>query len=302
MSDALPALGLVAVPGRRQRTIALAAEIEQRGFSGIWCPSIGDGLALCAAVAQATSTITFGTAIAPIYYRQPDDYAHTVSFVHEVSGGRFRFGIGVAHSRSLERRGLSGGKPLADVREFVTRLRAVDGAGELPPILLAALRQRMVALAGEISGGVIFANAARSFMADSLAALPPPAKRGTDFIVANMIPTVVHDDVERARAVNRRTLSGYALLPNYRNYWRAAGYGAEMDAVERCIAEGHNARIGEALSDRWLDDTTLAGPPSRIRDEIARWREAGIDTPILVPSSAEGGQMKAFEELFAVFA
>ncbi|MCB1748566.1 MAG: LLM class flavin-dependent oxidoreductase [Gammaproteobacteria bacterium] len=302
MATQLPAIGLVAVPGRRRRTVDLAREIEQRGFSGIYCPSLGDGVALCEALALLTERIPFGTAIAPIYYRQPEDYAQTVSFIHEVSGGRFRFGIGVAHAPSLARRGLAAGRPLADTREFVQRLRATEGAGELPPVVLATLRRRMTALAGEIGDGLVFANAARSHMGFSLAALPAARTSAPDFLVANMIPTCVDDDLDAARAVNRRTLSSYALLPNYRNYWREAGYGEEMDAVERCIAEGRTEHIGPCLSDQWLDDTTIAGPASRVREEVEKWYAAGVSTPILVPSSARGGQLKAFEELFAVFA
>jgi hypothetical protein len=34
---------------------------------------------------------------------------------------------------------------------------------------------------------------------------------------------------------------------------------------------------------------------------VEAWFDAGIKTPILVPSSAEGNQMKAFDELFAAF-
>ena len=44
-----------------------------------------------------------------------------------------------------------------------------------------------------------------------------------------MIPTCISDDVEAAKAVNRRTLTNYGLLPNYRNYWKEAGYHEEMD-------------------------------------------------------------------------
>ncbi len=91
----------------------------------------------------------------------------------------------------------------------------------------------MIRLAAEIGDGLIFANAARSHMPSALADVPLNRK-GKEFFMANMIPTCVHDDLEVARAVNRKTLSGYAMLPNYRNYWRAAGYAAEMDAVERC--------------------------------------------------------------------
>ncbi len=301
MSLAKPALSLAAVPGRRQRTLELATEIEQRGFAGIYCPSLGDGLALSQGIAQVTTQIPFGTSVQPIYYRQPEDYAQTIAFINELAPGRFTFGIGVAHAPSLANRGLTGGKPLGDMEDFVTRLRAAPRAGELPPVVLATLRRRMIALAARIGNGMVFANAARSHMAFSLAALPAGTAQDADFYIGNMIPTCVNDDLEAARAVNRRTLSSYALLPNYRNYWREAGYIAEMDAVERCIAEDRLDQVGHALSDQWLDDTTIAGPPSRVREEVQRWYDAGVKTPILVPSAVKGGQMQAFEELFAVF-
>jgi alkanesulfonate monooxygenase SsuD/methylene tetrahydromethanopterin reductase-like flavin-dependent oxidoreductase (luciferase family) len=66
----MPALSLVAVPGRRQVTIELATEIECRGFSGIKSPSLSDSLALCEALAFGTEHIQFGSTIAPIYFRQ----------------------------------------------------------------------------------------------------------------------------------------------------------------------------------------------------------------------------------------
>ena len=55
------------------------------------------------------------------------------------------------------------------------------------------------------------------------------------------------------------------------------------------------------MSDRWLADTTLFGPKEAVLDGLAAWYEAGVRTPMLVPSSAVGNQMKAFEELFAIF-
>ena len=120
-----PALSIAAVPGRRNAIVDLAREIEARGYPGVYCPSIGDSLALCTAVAAVTERVTIGTAISPIYFRQPEDYAPTAAFIHEISNGRFRFGIGVSHGPSLAARGLEGGKPLADTRAFAARLRAV---------------------------------------------------------------------------------------------------------------------------------------------------------------------------------
>ena len=301
MPSPKPALSLAAVPGRRQRTLDLAKEIEDRGFAGIYCPSFGDCMALSEGIALVTERIEFGTSVAPIYFRSVEDYAQSASFIHEISNGRFRFGIGVSHERVLVGRGLDAGRPLADIRAFVDKLQAVPQAGELPPLMLATLRKKMIALAGEVSAGLVFANAARSHIAKSLSVLPPGHAAQDHFFIGNMIPTCIDDDAAAARAVLRKTLVSYARLPNYRNYWKEAGYIDEMNAVEKAIREGNEERIGNCLSDRWLADTTIAGPANRVREELERWYAAGIKTPILVPSSTKGGQMKAFKELFAVF-
>jgi alkanesulfonate monooxygenase SsuD/methylene tetrahydromethanopterin reductase-like flavin-dependent oxidoreductase (luciferase family) len=298
----MPAVALAAVPGRRRATLDLAREIERREFSGIYCASFGDGLGLCEALAFATERIPFGTAIAIIYTRHVGDYAQTASLVHELSGGRFRFGVGVSHVPVHQRLGLRAGRPLADMRRFVADLRAVPRAGELPPIVLAALRDKMVALAGEVGDGVVFANAARSHMGHSLGVLPEAKRTDPAFFVGNMIPVCISDDVVAAAAVNRKTLAGYAMLPNYREYWKEAGYVEEMEAVERALLKKELDSIPKLLSDRWLADTTLFGPAAKVREGVESWLAAGVRTPILVPSSAGGNQMKAFEELFAAFA
>jgi alkanesulfonate monooxygenase SsuD/methylene tetrahydromethanopterin reductase-like flavin-dependent oxidoreductase (luciferase family) len=302
MPEPLPALSLVAVPGRRRVTLDVARDAERRGFAGIYVPSIFGNMAQCTALALTTERIQFATAIAPIYARTVEDFAHSAAYIHEISGGRFRFGIGVAHGPSHIRMGVTPGKPLADTRAFVARLRSYDGIGDLPPIILAALRKRMVALSGEIADGVIFANASRSHMAESLAAIPAAKRADPAFLIANMIPTCISDDIEAAKAVNRRTLTRYTTLPNYRNYWKEAGYVAEMTAIENAIAEGRQNDIPSLMSDRWLADATLFGPAGAVRDGVAAWREAGVATPILVPSSATGNQLKAVKEILAAFA
>ena len=302
MSESLPALCLIAVPGRRRRTIELCQETERRGFAGIYTPSPFGNMSMCEGLAWNTTAIPFGTAIAPIYQRTVVDFAQSAAMMHEVSGGRFRLGIGIAHGPSHVRMGVTPGKPLADTRAFIEKFRAQDGFGPLPPIIVAALRQRMVALAGEMAEGVVFANASLSHMAASLAALPEAKRNDPDFFIGNMIPTCISDDLEAAKAVNRRTLTTYGFLPNYRNYWREAGYGAEMDAIETAIAENRREDVPKCFSDAWLADNTLAGSAAKVRDGVAAWRAAGVRTPILVPSSAAGNQMKAVEEVFAAFA
>ena len=296
-----PAISLVAVPGRRRLTIELAQEIERRGFAGIYSPSMFGNMSLCEALAWNTNTIPFGTAIAPVYARTVGDFAQSSAFMHEISGGRFRLGIGVAHGPSHVRMGVTPGKPLCDTRGFVERFRAQEGLGTLPPIIIAALRKKMVALAGEISEGVVFANASLSHMGDSLSALPAVKRTDPAFFIGNMLPICISDDVEAAKAVNRRSLINYAFLPNYRNYWKEAGYLEEMAAIERAIAEGRRDDVPGCFTDKWLADNTLFGPASKVREGVEAWQAAGVHTPVLVPSSVAGNQLKALEEIFAAF-
>ena len=297
----LPAVALAAVPGRRRWTLELAGEIERRGFSGIYCASFGDGLGLCEALAFATRRIPFGTAIANIYSRHVSEYAMTASLVHELSEGRFRFGVGVSHAAMNRRLGATPGRPVADMRRFLEDFGADARAGERPPVVVAGLRRKMVALAGERGQGVVFANAARSHLGRSLEALPPEKRSDPAFFVGDMIPICISEDEKAAAGVSRRTLAFYLTLPNYRSYWEEAGYVEEMEAVERVLAKGDRERLPSLMSDAWLNDTTLFGTPAKVLEGLEAWRDAGLRTPILVPSSAVGKQPRAFEELFALF-
>jgi alkanesulfonate monooxygenase SsuD/methylene tetrahydromethanopterin reductase-like flavin-dependent oxidoreductase (luciferase family) len=297
-----PAVSLAAVPGRRKATVEMGRRLEDKGFTGLYCPSFGDGLGLCEALALATRSIPIGTSIANIYTRHAFDFAATAALIHELAGGRFRFGVGISHGPTHDRLGVKPGKPLEDMRRFVQELRAgAKQVGELPPITLATLRKKMTALSAEIAQGAVWANAARSHMPESLRALPEAARTGVDFFIGNMVPTCIDADRGAAAAVNRRTLTGYVKLPNYQNYWIEAGYAEEMEAIRAAIARKEEDRIPALMSDRWLRDVTLFGPASEVREGVEAWRAAGVRTVILVPSSTRGGQLKAFEELIAAF-
>jgi hypothetical protein len=139
---------------------------------------------------------------------------------------------------------------------------AGESMGGLPPVVLATLRDKMVGLSVEIGDGAVWANASRSRMAHSLS-LVPDERLADGFSIGNMIPTVIDDDIDAARARNRKTLQGYVALPNYRNYWIEAGYEAEMAAVQDG-ARRQGCRRGDGGDERrWLDDCTLSGSVGR---------------------------------------
>ncbi len=297
-----PAVALVAVPGRRKQTLEVASQLEREGFSGIYCQSVGDCMGLCEALALTTHEIPFGTSIANMYTRHPADFAQTAALIHELSSGRFRFGVGVSHGPVLNRLKVESGRPLNDIRRFVDDLRAGVGKKDaLPPIILATLRRPMAKLSAEIGQGAVWANAALSHMRTSLSALPDEKMEDDDFFVGNMIPTVITDDKAAAARVHRRTLSTYVRLPNYQKYWIEAGYQEEMSQIQQAVRDKDGDRIPSLLTDRWLQDVTLYGTASEVREGVEAWAATGLKTPILVPSSANGNQMVALQEIIEAF-
>jgi alkanesulfonate monooxygenase SsuD/methylene tetrahydromethanopterin reductase-like flavin-dependent oxidoreductase (luciferase family) len=296
-----PGLNLIAEPGRRRAALDLAREIERRGFAEIQVSSSYANMAQCIGLALGTERIAFATAIAPIYAETTEEFAYTAAYIHEMSAGRFRFGIGVAHGPSHVRMGVTPGKPLGDIRSFVEKYRSYDQSGGLAPIVLATLRKRMIALAGEIADGMVFSGGSRRHMAESLAVLPSAKRADHRFYIGNRIRTCIGDDIGQAKAVLRQTMAHYLLLPYYRNYWKEAGYLDEMAAVEKAVAAGDTADLGRYLTDAWLADVTLFGTAAQIRDGVEAWREAGIKSPVLVPLSPDGNQETALRQTFAAF-
>lgn len=299
-----PAISLVASPSRRAGVLQLAREAQDRGFTHVACPSLGAAMPLCVSLAHTTTTLQYFTSIQPIYLAHPVEAGNSASHIHEISGGRFAFGIGVSHGPVVQRLGVTTGKPLSDIRNYVAAMRANEKfGGALPPIYLATLRDKMFDLAVEIADGALWANASLRGISAQVARVPAD-KRGS-FFMANMIPTVIADDIEAARAINRRTLIMYASLPNYRNYWRAAGHEAQVDEFERVLSSASRDQMGDALtavmSNEWLDDCTISGPADLARERIAAWWATGV-MPVAVMSAVDGGQAKGVANLLSAYA
>ena len=298
-----PAVSMVAPAKKRHAILELARRAEELKFVGIACPSLGATMGLCVSLAHSTNEIKFWTSIQPIYYSHAIEMANTAAHIHEVSNGRFALGLGVSHGPVIDRLGATTATPLADIKNYLATMKAQERfSGDLPPIYLAALRNKMMQLASEISNGAIWANASRKSIATQIALLPD-SKRSNMFL-ANMIPTVISDDVEAARAIHRKTLVGYVTLPNYRNYWRACGYGEQIDAFEKILSESakesRNTEIISAMDNEWLDDCTISGDVDTVRERLYGWSQIGV-LPIAVMSSTSGGQAQAISQLFDAF-
>lgn len=113
-------------------------------------------MALSLALLDGTGRITVGTGIAAgIYLRHSHTMATGASLIEELHPGRFLLGVGVSHMPFHEEMGISPGKSLADMRQYVENIRSVTEGMPCPPIMVAALRKKMTALAGQIAESMV---------------------------------------------------------------------------------------------------------------------------------------------------
>src|SRR5213594_5117010 len=103
-------------------------EVERLGFDSVWTAEAygSDAVTPAAWIAARTERIHVGTAIMQIAGRTPAMAAMTAMTLDQLSGGRFRMGLGVSGPQVVEGwHGESFGKPLSRTREYVALVRAI---------------------------------------------------------------------------------------------------------------------------------------------------------------------------------
>jgi alkanesulfonate monooxygenase SsuD/methylene tetrahydromethanopterin reductase-like flavin-dependent oxidoreductase (luciferase family) len=108
--------------------------------------------------------------------------------------------------------------------------------------------------------------------------------------VAVGLPIFIGDDLKAMRELARQNLGLYTTFPYFQRLFRASGFAEEAAQMEKGVG-------GAALSDRVLDAVCLSGPIARCREQLAAFRAAGTDLPILVPPIGVDGAraiIKAF--------
>ena len=296
-----PALRVVTDAASLEALLDIAQEAENRQFSGLYVPSSGNTYKeFCRAALEATGSIIVSTSIVPIYRQPAVELASFAAELHDLSGGRFRLGLGVSHAGVLKAAGIDVGNPLSDMRAYIGDLHEVaDKNGlTLPPIYLATLRNGMLKLADEIADGAICGMGALSHMArqfDETGVHPSDS-----FFIGNMAATILHDDPDTVIAIHRAANNFYLRLPNYRNYWREAGYRDQVQAVEDALARGQEDSLVDLLGPEWLNDVSYSGTAVNVRKQVEATMAIGI-TPIMTPTSAHGDTLAAFKAVMALF-
>jgi alkanesulfonate monooxygenase SsuD/methylene tetrahydromethanopterin reductase-like flavin-dependent oxidoreductase (luciferase family) len=308
-------LGAYLIPGADlSLAVDLAREAEAWGYESLWVTHGAgrDSFLVLSAYAHVTRTIGLGTGVVPIYPRHPVALAQEALTLAELSGGRFRLGIGVSHGpRMTDELGIEMGNSILAMSEYVAVVRGalsgqVDHAGaryrvqwksalprlpKPPPLLLAGLSARMLELAGEIADGVVLWLCAPAYI--QKVALPAVARgraragKSLDgFEVVAAVPLALTDDPEAATALFKEELVRYLMLPFYRAMLATSGFGGELAAFDRDRTAA--ASPGRAVPDRLAQALGGIGDRAVLRQHVAAYRSAGVTLPAVRPIAFPG--------------
>jgi probable F420-dependent oxidoreductase len=278
---------------------------EALGYDDLWSsetPNGADGFTTLAAAIAVTERVRLATGIVNPYTRGPSVLAQTAATMQELSGGRFVLGLGASSDVVVERfNGLEFAKPLTRVHEAVQRVRPVlsvpseKGFGGLRlerpvttpvPIVLAALRAKMLALAGQVAEGA-FTNflplsglpqVRAAHRAGEAAAGRP---EGSTELVCRFF--IIPGDSADGLALARGMLATYGSVPVYADFFRWLGWAEQLDPMVAAAGAGDRRRAAELAPEELVREIYLLGPPEQIRERLQEFVDGGITTAVLAP-------------------
>jgi probable F420-dependent oxidoreductase len=255
--------------------VEFAQRIEAWGYSALWMPeAVGrDPFCLIGYLAASTRTLLLATGIANIYARDAMTMRATQKALAELSGGRMLLGLGVSHEHLVTRvRGHAYQKPVATMRAYLEAMDKALYLGAQPkedaPILLAALRPKMLALAAEKTRGAhpYFVPPEHTARARQILG------RGPWLCPEQMV--LLESSPSKAREIARRNMLIYTGLPNYQNNLRELGFG--------------DADFAGGGSDRLVDAIVAWGDEKAIAARIQAHHDAGADHVCIQPFRSDG--------------
>ncbi len=271
---------------------AFVSRVEALGYGALWVPeTVGrEPYTLLGALSRETGRMVLGTSIASIWGHDAMSTRMAAMTLHELSGGRFVLGLGVSHLHLAQKlRGHVYEKPVTRMREYLDAYRrlpyrgpllgdreAAEGVPAEPPVLIAALRARMLTLAARQADGAFPYLVTPQRVAWMRAVLDREAglvgRRSP--LLAVTLPVVLEPDQRAARATARAYLAPYLRTPTYHASWTAQGFAPEDWA--------------QPASDRLVDAMVARGDAAALRERLSAMHAAGADHVALIPLAPDG--------------
>jgi probable F420-dependent oxidoreductase len=301
----------IAITGAPVQTLGAPFQVdvarwaEESGYSSFWVAeaNAAEAFSVLGAVSQAAPTLGLGTGVVALQLRTPPLAAMAAATLQQLAPDRDVYlGIGISSPAvAAQWHGAAyGSRPLAQVREYVALVReclsgeTVTFAGDFwsvkrfrlgarlgdrtPRIVIGALNQGMLRLAGEIADGVLLNYLPASHVAASVAAV---REGGAATIMAYIHCGVT--DRDRYADAARKDLFSYAVVDAYADNFRRAGYGDSVDDVRaRWAARERDAAIA-AISDDWVDGVQIMGDERHVAGAVRAYLNGGVELPIVFP-------------------
>jgi probable F420-dependent oxidoreductase len=259
---------------------------EALGYSAAWLTdSLGrDPLVHASWLLAATERLIVGTGVANIYLRSAVALVGGQRALAEQSGDRFILGIGISHAEMVEKLlAHTYERPVTTMAAYLDAMKAAPYSGPAlsspPPVVVAALGPKMLALAAERSAGAYPVHVTPEFTKRARGIL------GRDAWLCVKQYVVLERSPAAARAAARARLGTSFAYANYRRHLRSLGF------AERDLENGG--------SDRLIDAVVAWGDEARIRERIAAHLDAGATHVCMepIPTSNAGSYEAALEAL-----
>ena len=242
-----------------QECVTFAHEVEEKGYSTLWLPEAfgRDPFVILTLLARETQNLKLATGIANIYARDPMAMNAARNSLDEICDGRLILGLGVSHSEIVSPvRQHEYGKPVATMRAYLEGMAQANYAAPVreprSPLILAALRDKMLGLAAEQADGAhpYFVTPEHTAKARDIL--------GPDKILAPEQKVLLVKDASEARPVARRFMELYLSLKNYRNNLLTLGFnendfenGGSDRLVDAIVAWGDESTIQKRIEEHW---------------------------------------------------
>ena len=257
---------------------AYVREVERLGYSSFWFPEAfgRDPFALAAHILSVTEKIVVGTGIANVWKREPITMMGAARTLAELYPDRFILGVGVSHGPMMAQLGIKYAKPVAYMRDYLARMKTAPYSAPQPksdpPVVIAALMPKMLALAGAETQGTFPVYITPEKTAQMHRSL------GADKWICVQQVALLERDPAKARSAARKVLAFYLTLPNYLASFRTMGFG--------------DADFADGGSDRLVDGLIAWGDEGTIRRRVDAHYAAGATHVCITAVPSEGASLE----------
>ena len=294
----------VPLPGHLHAQRDRLSELADLGYTDIWSAESdgADGFTPLALAAAWEPRLRLGTAIIPAYTRAPACMAQSAASLADAAPGRFALGLGSSSNVIVERwNGIPFEQPYRRVRDMVRFLREafsgekvsrkfdtfeVDGfrlgvrPEVVPPVLVAALREQMLAMAGREADGVII-NWLAPEDVPTVASVVHGAAGGEDREVVARIFVCPSERADVVREGARRAIAAYMNVPVYAAFQDWLGRGDALRPMWEAWAAGDRKGALAVIPDEVVDALVIHGSAEHCRSRISDYFENGVTTTSL---------------------